>query len=89
MIITTGVLWLLDSNHWLDFDQTWPVYLLVIGAVILAGRTASVEGHVQPGGPPAMVVQPQTPPPSWSGAGTAPPPPAAPQPTQNDQQVKS
>lgn len=89
MIITTGVLWLLDSNGWIYFGQSWPVYLLVIGAVILACRTASVEGHAQPGGPTAMVVQPQAPPQSWSGTGTAPPPPAAPASTQNDQQVKS
>jgi len=89
MIITTGVLWLLDSNGWIYFGQSWPVYFLVAGAVILVGRTASVEDHAQPGGPQAMVVQPQTPPPSWSGAGTAPPPPAAPASAQNDQQVKS
>lgn len=51
VLITVGVLFLVDSFHLhnLDFgDNTWPVLLIVIGVLVLMRRSASIEGHVQP-----------------------------------------
>ncbi|MBZ5521616.1 MAG: DUF5668 domain-containing protein [Acidobacteriia bacterium] len=50
VLITLGVLFLLDNLQVLYFDRIWPVILIVIGLSILARRNASVEGHVQPFG---------------------------------------
>jgi hypothetical protein len=47
MILTIGVLFLLDhSLHGPRFGQTWPVILLVVGAVKLVQGSASREGHI-------------------------------------------
>lgn len=96
VLITLGVLFLLDQFYRLRFDRTFPVLLIVIGVVMLLGRTASTEGHIQPyglPGPPAA--SPQDP---WASGrmptATTPslPPPAGTSPSgeqeQNDQQVK-
>jgi len=48
ILITLGILFLLENYHLVDFDQTWPVLLIVIGIFVFAGRNASMEGHVQP-----------------------------------------
>jgi hypothetical protein len=59
-----GVLWLLNEMHGgrLYFGSTWPVILIVIGLVHLAGSMASREGHVdttpQVGAPPAPPAPP-------------------------------
>lgn len=56
VLITLGVLFLLQEFWILRFDQSWPILLLVIGVMMLLGRTASAENHVQPywmGGPGA------------------------------------
>jgi len=63
---TLGVLFLMDNLHGPDIERTWPLLLLVIGAVKLLQSNASDLGHL--GGPPVM-------PPD---AGVTPPPPAAP-----------
>jgi hypothetical protein len=95
ILITLGVLFLLDNYGAIPFHETIPVLLLVIGGVLLISRTGSTEGHVQPGwiqGPTAPAQQPWTsgavqPPPQpeqWaSGAGN--PPSSS---DQNDSQVK-
>lgn len=60
VLITLGVLFLVQEYWYIDFDRSWPVLLIVIGVVTFAARSASMEGHTQPswmGGPP-----PQTPP---------------------------
>lgn len=81
ILITIGVLFLLQEYWYIRFDRTWPVILLVIGVMSLISRTASSEGHMQPywqGGPatppPASSQDPwaggrvpQTPPTSGSG----------------------
>jgi len=80
VLITLGVLFLLDSYHVIRFDQGLPVLFLVIGGVLLISRTGSTEGHVQPG----WIQGPIAPPPAqqpWA-SGTVPPPPPAPQPEQ-------
>ncbi len=48
ILITIGVLFLLGQVRY-DlgfFEKTWPVLLLVIGAIKLAEALASPEGHV-------------------------------------------
>ncbi|MGA9980825.1 MAG: DUF5668 domain-containing protein [Candidatus Sulfotelmatobacter sp.] len=67
MLVTVGVLFLLDSVGRIGFDRTWPAILLVIGIVKLMQSNASAEGHTGPL-PPAPPGFPPTPP----------PPPAAP-----------
>jgi len=46
IMLTVGVLFLLENLHAADFDRTWPVILLVIGGVKLAQGNASIEGHI-------------------------------------------
>jgi hypothetical protein len=46
MLLTFGLLFLLENVHVADFDRTWPVILLVIGGVKLLQGSASIEGHV-------------------------------------------
>ena len=48
MIITLGVLFLVDQNGYIQFDRSWPVILLVAGLFSYLTRAASLEGHVQP-----------------------------------------
>src|SRR5258708_16742473 len=70
ILITLGILFLLNNLTRLDFFESWPVLLIVIGVFIYFRRAASAEGHVQP-----YYTAP---------AGTRPPPPypapAAPEP---------
>jgi len=69
ILITIGALFLFGRENWMyGFGRTWPVILLVIGALKLAEALASTEGHGNPplpgpGGPP-------------QGSGPIPPPPA-------------
>jgi hypothetical protein len=49
VLVTLGVLFLLSQFHYVGFGRTWPVLLIVIGAVLLAQRNAPLEGHVQAG----------------------------------------
>ncbi len=47
VLITLGVLFLIGRWHGdYDFGRTWPVLLLVIGAIKLAEALVSNEGHV-------------------------------------------
>jgi hypothetical protein len=78
VLITLGVLFLLDSYHVIRFDQGIPVLFLVIGGVLLIARTGSTEGHVQP----AWIQAPVAPPAQQSWASDAVPPPPQPQPEQ-------
>ena len=48
VLITLGVLFLLDSYGIIRFHDTFPVLLLVIGGVLLIARTGSTEDHIQP-----------------------------------------
>jgi cell wall-active antibiotic response 4TMS protein YvqF len=73
VIVTVGVLFLLQQMRggYFDFGNTYPVILVVIGAILLASSLAPMTGHINAN------VQPQVPPP---------PPPPAPGPTQNQYQ---
>jgi hypothetical protein len=74
IVITIGVLFLLSEMRGgaLDFSNTYPVILIVIGAISLAAALAPMEGHIAgpaaPSVPPAPFVPPAPPP------GSTPPP---------------
>ena len=55
VIITVGVLFLLDQMRggYLSFGNTYPVILIVIGAISLAAAAAPSDGHVSGQVPPA------------------------------------
>jgi len=62
ILVTLGVLFLLDNISSLDFGKTWPAILLVIGVVKLLQSNASYAGHIGPL-PPGSSGYPPTPPP--------------------------
>ena len=66
IVFTIGVLFLLASLHVASFwHGTWPVILLVVGALKLLQGSASVEGHIPvlgPGANPAGGPIPPAPP---------------------------
>ena len=64
IVITIGVLFLLhetQGGHF-DFQNTWPVILLVIGLLQLASAFSSREGHVDSQPPVPVVPTPPAPP---------------------------
>lgn len=81
VLITLGVLFLMESYNVISFDRSFPVLLLVIGCVLLVARTGSTEGHIQPGWTQPPVAQPIAQPPQpWPTTTTnAVPPPPPPQ----------
>ena len=68
VIVTVGVLFLLQQMRggYFDFGNTYPVILVVIGAILLASSLAPMDGHInaQPANPPVA------PPPAAPGAPT-------------------
>jgi hypothetical protein len=70
IVITLGLLFLLQElrGGWLDFANTYPILLLVIGGILLASSVAPMDGHIN------SSVAPVPPPP---GTGTTPPTPSA------------
>ena len=75
VIVTVGVLFLLQQMRggYFEFGNTYPVILVVIGAILLASALAPMDGHINAN------VQPASPP-------IAPPPAAPGAPTQNQYQ---
>jgi len=75
VLVTIGVLFLLENMGHVGFGRTWPILLLVIGAVQLFQHSVSTEGHI-----PASL--PGSPAPPTASGGTmppnSPPPPAPP-----------
>jgi hypothetical protein len=67
IVITIGLLFLLSEMRggYLDFSNTWPVILLVIGAIQLVSALSSTEGHITGSiaqtAPPTMPPPPQNP----------------------------
>jgi hypothetical protein len=55
IIITVGVLFLLDQMRGgnFSFGNTYPVILIVIGAISLAAAAAPADGHISAAVPPA------------------------------------
>jgi len=65
LLITVGILFLLQSLNVVEFDRTWPAILLVIGIVKLLQSNASSTGHIDPllPSPPAVAPPAQSSPP--------------------------
>ncbi len=62
VLLTIGVLGLLDSVGHIGWGRTWPIILLVIGGVKLLAGNASTEGHIEAPPAPAQISSgPQTP----------------------------
>ena len=61
VIVTIGVLFLLQQARggYFDFGNTYPVILVVIGAILLASSLAPMEGHISSN--PAPPVAPSAP----------------------------
>lgn len=62
VLITVGVLSLLDDVTRLTWHRTWPALLLVIGIVLLMKNSASTEGHISGSLPGTLGNQPPPPP---------------------------
>ena len=82
ILVTLGVLLLLNEMHVVGFDYTWPVLLIVIGVVKVLQGNASAYGHLQP---PYPYGYPGYQPPQKPAV----PPAAAPDPTSNHGQVSN
>jgi len=76
LLVTLGVLFLLDSVSNIEFHKTWPAILLVIGVVKLLQSNASSSGHIGPLAPGADAYPPSAPPGEPSGM-TEPQPPSS------------
>jgi hypothetical protein len=65
VLLTVGFLFLLENVHAVSFGRTWPVILLVVGAVKLMQGNASLQGHVyaQSSYPQGGSIPPSAPPP--------------------------
>jgi hypothetical protein len=63
MLVTLGILFLLDSVSRIGFGRTWPAILLVIGVVKLMQSNASSSGHIGPLPPAPSSGLPSNPPP--------------------------
>jgi hypothetical protein len=48
VLITLGILFLLEQVHVVPFHRSFPVLLIVIGLVRIAQRSAPDTGHIQP-----------------------------------------
>jgi len=48
MILVFGITALLDEWHILSFGQSWPLYLIVLGALMLAERAAWSDMYEAP-----------------------------------------
>ena len=72
IIITVGVLELLDNLRVIRWQESWPVFLIVFGALKFAQNGAPVDGHVQPRLRPVAGVPPQDAPPPVSSTTVTP-----------------
>ena len=94
MLVTIGVLFLLDNISNVNFGRTWPAILLVIGVVKLLQSNASYSGHAgplppgPPGYPPAPPAPPDGPTP-YPGTTQNPPEPPASSPDPLSGEVKN
>jgi hypothetical protein len=76
VLITLGLLFLLDQMHGdaFAFRHTWPVILLVLGAMSLACSVAPMDGHIEPiNSNPAPPMPPPYVPPTSAPPSVAPP----------------
>ena len=68
ILVTVGVLMLLDNLHAVYFHRSWPIILIVLGSIKVLQSSASTEGHRMPA--MAEVVAPP-PPAAEPGASTS------------------
>lgn len=66
LVVTLGILFLLSEMRggYFDFWSTWPVILIVLGAISLASNLAPDDGHISgpvPPTPPGTAPPPQNP----------------------------
>lgn len=61
IVLTTGILFLLQSLNVAELDRTWPAWILVVGVVKLLQSSASSTGHVGPMSPPSTTPPPPIP----------------------------
>ena len=59
ILITLGVLLLLNEYWIVSLDKSWPVLLIVIGLLSYAAHSGSMEGHIQPSWVPRTFSQGQ------------------------------
>jgi hypothetical protein len=69
ILVTLGVLFLLDNVSRVGFGRTWPAILLVIGVVKLVQSNASSNGHIGPLPPSVPSAPPPPAPPEAPGPG--------------------
>jgi hypothetical protein len=79
VLITLGLLFLLQETGVKHFNQTWPLVLIVIGVVQIVKRSAPSDEHVERGYEAYAMAQQQSPsavvtPPPVPSAGQLPPP---------------
>jgi hypothetical protein len=78
ILVTLGVLFLLENVSRVNFGRTWPAILLVIGVVKLIQSNASSEGHIGPLPPASTGFPPNaSPPPTVQSAAQSPEPPSS------------
>ena len=77
MVLTTGVLFLLQSLNIAYVDRTWPAWILVVGIVKLVQSSASSAGHVGPLPSAPLPIAPPVAPPSSSNPSPSNQPPAS------------
>jgi hypothetical protein len=72
IVITIGVLFFLDQvrGGYFSFGNTFPVILIVIGAISLASNLAPADGHISGSVPPAPPMS--APPPAQDTQGQGP-----------------
>jgi hypothetical protein len=58
VLITLGVLVLLNNVYVIRFGESFPALFIVIGLMMYLGRSASTEGHVQPASTSAVIPPP-------------------------------
>jgi cell wall-active antibiotic response 4TMS protein YvqF len=55
IMVTLGLLFLLDQQSHFEFHRTWPLLLVVIGLIKVLQGNASTAGHIEAGSPPPAV----------------------------------
>jgi hypothetical protein len=58
LVVTTGVLGALDEFTRWDWGRSWPLYLIVVGAIKMLQLSGPTEGHIEPPQPPAAPAAP-------------------------------
>ena len=89
MLVTIGVLFLLDNVGRLEFHRTWPAILLVVGVVKLLQSNSSMDGHIGPMPPGRPLVGPPGVPPGSSQNVAQPPAPQSPEQSAPSGEVKN